>query len=152
MNTHAPGRHTVRLREHRQVGRPQVDVFTYAADFSNIEHWDPGVVSSTKVTDGPVGVGTRYELEVRFGFGTIPMIYEITVYEPHSRVVLVGRSAKLHAVDEIRFSGDGTTTLIDYAADLAFLSFLTYLTPLMGPVLKKVGTRALDGLAKAFGT
>jgi len=143
---------TVRLHEQRTVASPQSEVFAYAADFSNIGDWDPGVVASSKMTDGPVGVGTRYQLEVKFVTGMIPMVYEITAYEPDTRVVLVGSSTKLHAVDEIRFAGDGPTTLIDYTADLTFLSFFRYLVPVMGPALKKVGTRAVDGLAKALQT
>ena len=150
MSTETQSRHTVRLHEKRRVEKPRADVFTYAADFSNIENWDPGVVSSTKITDGPIGVGTKYELDVKFGLGTIPMIYEITVYEPATRVVLVGTGTQLHAVDEMRFATDGDTTVIDYTADLTFLNFFKYLTPLMQPALRNVGTRALDGLAKAL--
>lgn len=143
---------TVRLQEQRTVDTAQAEAFAYGADFSNIGDWDPGVVASTKITEGPVGVGTRYELEVKFGSGTIPMVYEISTYEPPTRVILVGTSTKLHAVDEIRFTGDGTATRIDYTADLTFLSFFKYLVPLMRPALRKVGARALDGLAKALQT
>lgn len=150
MSANAPSRHTVRLHEQRRVPKPQAHVFTYAADFSNIENWDPGVVSSTQLTDGPVGVGTRYELDVKSGSGTIPMVYEVTVYEPDHRVVLVGTGTKLHAVDEIRFTSEGDTTVIEYTADLTFLNFLRYLTPLMQLAVRNVGKRALDGLAEAL--
>jgi dehydrogenase/reductase SDR family protein 12 len=141
---------TVRLHERRTVPTPQREAFAYAADFSNIEDWDPSVISSAKIGDGPVGVGTRYELDVRFGSGTIPMIYEITDYQPDTRVVLVGTSPKLHAVDEIRLSSEHDATVIDYAADLTFGSVLKYVAPLMRPALRNVGTRALDGLAEAL--
>lgn len=143
-------RWTTRLVEQRRVVEPQVAVFTYTADFSNIEDWDPGVLSSSKVTDGPVAVGTRYELEVKFGSGTTPMTYEITAYEPEDRVVLVGTGPKLHAVDEIRFSTQDDMTVIDYTADLTFRTLFRYVVPLIKPALDRVGKRALDGLVEAL--
>jgi hypothetical protein len=107
-------------------------------------------MSSNKITDGPVGLGTRYELEVRFGSGTSPMIYEITVYEPDHRVVLAGSGEKLLATDEIRFATHDNMTVIDYTADLSFLNFFKYLGPLLRPRLEKVGEDALNGLVKAL--
>jgi len=146
--TERPADHKAfRLIEQRWVERAQDEAFTYTADFSNIEDWDPGVASSRRLGQGPVGVGSQFELEVEFGSGTMPMVYEITEYEPSDRVVLVGRGDKLVAVDEIRFSRHDNMTVIDYTADLTFLNWFRYVTRFMGPTLKKVGTKALNGLA-----
>ena len=137
----------VRLIEQRWVERAQAEAFFYTADFSNIADWDPGVVSSRRLGQGPLGVGSRFELEVEFGSGTMPMVYEITEYEPSDRVVLTGRGDKLVAIDEIRFSQHDNMTVIDYTADLTFLNWFRHFTRFMGSSLKKVGTKALDGLA-----
>ena len=67
----------VRLQETRYVDRPLDEVFDYVADFDNIEDWDPGVEASKRQGD-TVGPGTKFDLEVRFGSGTAPMVYEIT--------------------------------------------------------------------------
>ncbi len=75
------------------------------------------------------------------------MVYEITEYEPDSRVVLVGRGEKLDAVDDIRFDTQDNMTAIQYTADLSFHTSLRYLTRILSKRLKKVGTEALDGLA-----
>lgn len=140
----------VRLVEQRWVQRPQDEAFAYTADFSNIQDWDPGVVASRKVTEGPVGLGTRFELDVKFGTGTTPMTYEITEFEPSERMVLVGRGEKLIAVDEIRFARHDNLTVIDYTADLTFLNYFRHFTRILGPSVKKVGAKALDGLAGAL--
>ncbi|MFP3913444.1 MAG: SRPBCC family protein [Actinomycetota bacterium] len=131
----------------RQVQRPRDEVFAYTADFSHSAEWDPGVVSSRRIGEGPVERGARFALEVEFGSGTTPMTYEITEYEPDSRVVLVGRGEKVEAVDEIRFESRDGTTLIDYTADLTFHNYLKYLGPFVSPLIRRVGTRAMDGLA-----
>lgn len=141
----------VRLHETRLIDRPIAEVFDYTADFDNIENWDPGVASSKRLDDGPLGVGSRFELMVSFGASQIPMTYEITEYQPNERVVIIGRGEKLEAVDVIEFEdqGDGRT-VVDYTADLSFHNFVKYLTPVMGPVFKRVGEKAVDGLAEAL--
>lgn len=144
-----PGR-TVTLVERRSVSLPQGESFAYAADFSNIEQWDPGVASSRKRGDGAVGVGTQFDLDVKFGSRIVPMTYEITVFEPGDRVVLYGRGKGIEAVDEIRFSTDGDATIIDYTADLTFHNFIKYLGPLLPRLLAPVGEKALDGLVEAL--
>lgn len=140
----------MRLNEQRWVDLPKPEAFAYTSDFSNIADWDPGVAASEKVTEGPIGVGTEFDLKAKFGLGTIPMRYRITEYEPDTRVVLIGRGEPLEAVDEIRFETDGDLTRIDYTADLTFFNSLRFLGPLMSPALNKVGERALDGLVKAL--
>lgn len=141
----------VRLHETRIIERPAEEVFEYTADFENIEDWDPGIVSSKRLDDGPVGVGSRFELVASFGASQIPMTYEITQYLPNERVVLIGTGDQIEALDDIRFEdqGDGRT-MVDYTADLTFHNFMKYLAPFMGPVFKRVGEKAVDGLAEAL--
>lgn len=142
----------VRLHETRIIGRPLREVFEYTADFDNIEDWDPGVASSRRLDDGPVGVGSRFELVASFGTSQVPMIYEITEYQPNERVVFLGSGDQLDAVDEIRFEDKGEgQTLVEYTADLTFHNFIKYLTPFMGPIFKRVGEKAVDGLAEVLG-
>lgn len=131
------------------MDRPLGEVFDYVADFDNIEEWDPGVVASTRLGDA-VGPGTRFDLEVRFGAGTAPMVYEITEYDRPARVVLTGTNDRLVAVDEILFSTDRGRTRIDYTADLQFRGWYALVTPFIRGSLRKVGEKALEGLVRAL--
>lgn len=139
-----------RIHETRLIDRPIDAVFEYTADFGHIADWDPGIASSNPVGDDAVGVGSQFELDVAFGASRIPMVYEITDYEPNQRVVVVGRGEKIEAVDEILFTEQGGQTLVDYTADLTFHNYVKYLAPFMGSMFKKVGERALDGLKEAL--
>jgi hypothetical protein len=88
---------------------------------------------------------------VKFGASTSPMRYEITAYEPPSRVVLVGTGDKVDAVDEIRFTAVDGRTRIDYTADLDFKGILRFVAPVARGTMRKVGEKALDGLVEALG-
>lgn len=140
----------MRLKETRRINRPLSEVFEYTADFSNIEKWDPGVAASKEIGDGPVQRGSKFEVDAKFGTSTIPMIYEISVFEPNERVVLIGKGDTLGAVDDIRFREVDGGTVVDYTADLTFLNWVRFAAPLMSPLLRRVGTRALDGLVSAL--
>lgn len=136
----------MKLHEERWVNQPTDVVFAYTADFSNIEEWDPGVANSSRIGDGAVGVGTKFDLDVRFGGSTAPAVFEITEYEQNERVKLKGSSKSWTAIDEIRFESVDVTTRIIYTTEITLNNFLKYLTPLLGPVFNRVGRRALDGL------
>jgi len=45
------------------IGRPVEEVFDYASDHMREPEWNPGMRSIRMLTEGPVGLGTRYEME-----------------------------------------------------------------------------------------
>ena len=141
----------MRLNETRIIDRPIGEVFAYTADFANSEEWDPGVKSATRVDTGELGAGSKFDLIFEFGGSRMPMVYEITGYEPEKSVVLRGEGETFGAVDEIAFTKvTKESTRVEYTADLRFDNFLKYLGPLLGPFLKPMGRRALDGLKTAL--
>ena len=124
--------------------------FAYIADFANAMHWDPGVATSERVDQGPVGVGARYHLRVRLGRRVAPMEYRISVFEPSHRVVLVGQGSGVAAVDEIRFAPDGTGTRIDYAADIRLGGAFRLVQPFLGRQFARIGREALEGMRRTL--
>jgi carbon monoxide dehydrogenase subunit G len=141
-----------RLHEIIQTSSPIDDAFPFVADFANAMHWDPGVETSERVDDGPVGVGARYRLGVRLRGRVAPMEYRITVFEPPHRVVLVGEGSGVAATDDIRFAPnpDGTGTRIDYTADIHLQGLLRLAEPFLGGAFAKVGRDARDGMQRTL--
>lgn len=136
----------MRLHELRRVLRPRPEVFAYAADLANAEEWDPIVISARQVGSDPVGPGAKFELVVRFGAASIPMLYEIAEYEPDYRVVLAGRNDHVEVVDEIKFLDDGEDTIIDYTGNLHFSGYFKFAGPLIAPFIRRAGRRSVDAL------
>jgi uncharacterized protein YndB with AHSA1/START domain len=50
-----------------EIARTPEDVFDYLADQGNEVDWNPDCVSMEKLTDGPVGVGTRFRAKWKQG-------------------------------------------------------------------------------------
>jgi carbon monoxide dehydrogenase subunit G len=42
------------------IDRPKEEVFDFLSDMRNEMKWNPGVESMEKLTDGPIGLGTKY--------------------------------------------------------------------------------------------
>jgi carbon monoxide dehydrogenase subunit G len=124
--------------------------FPFVADFANSSRWDPGVASSERLDQGPLGVGARYRLGVRMGGRVSPMEYTISVYEPGRRVVLTGIGSSVSAVDEVRFEPSGTGTHIDYTADIRLGGLLRLAQPFLGGAFRQIASKALAGMQRTL--
>jgi carbon monoxide dehydrogenase subunit G len=138
------------LNEELKVSRPLDEVFGLVGDFANAEVWDPGVEESRAITEGPVRVGSRYELTVVFNGRRLPMTYEVTAFDPPRRVELVGTGSTVDARDDIRFEATDEGTRILYMADLRLKGVLRVAEPLLRSKFEQVGRRAMEGMRAAF--
>jgi dehydrogenase/reductase SDR family member 12 len=138
------------LEETLEVDRPLEDVFAFVGDFANTKDWDPGVAGATKVTDGPIEVGTRYAVDVVFNGRTLPMTYEVTAWDPPNHVALMGEGSTVRAVDDIRFEATETGTRIRYSADLRLKGVLRLVEPFLGKRFDETGKAAMAGMRRAL--
>ncbi len=134
------------ISESITVPVPIEDVFSYTADFTNVDQWDPGVVSSQARNEEPVAIGSEFDLIVAFGRSRVPMVYRVTELDAPSRVVLVGEGKGLTAVDTIEFTEIGGGTRVDYTAELEFRNFVRLIERFMGRVFDNIGRKAVAGL------
>ena len=139
-----------RLHETIDSSLPVEDAFAFVADFANAQHWDPGVATSERIDEGPVGLGSRYRLGVRMRGSVSPMESRITKWEPTSRVVLTGEGSSVAAVDEIRFAATPTGTRIDYTADIHLTGWMRLVEPFAGRQFAKIAKDALGGMQRAL--
>ena len=140
----------IRLRKTIEVARPIDEVFAYVSNIGNAAQWDPGVAESRRSGSGPVGVGTVFELRVRFGPRSIPMQYAIREFDRPRRVLLEGKSDSVHALDDIGFVATPRGTRITYTADISLLGASRIVEPLLQGTLDRVGRNAVRGLEAAL--
>ena len=83
-----------------EIARTPEDVFDYLSDLGNEVRWNPDCVSMEQLTDGPVGVGTRFRAKWKQG----PVIFpEVTAYErPRTWTYVERRLHRLRAHDHPR--------------------------------------------------
>lgn len=126
------------------------ECFTYVADFASCAEWDPGVATASLRDGSRVGIGAIYDVAVIFGSRRLPMVYEVTHWDPPNHVTLRGAGVTVLAVDDITFEPTLNGTRINYTADLRMRGVLAPITPLLRKKFEALGDAAMKGMAEAF--
>ncbi len=138
---------TTRLDETIEVARPLNEAFAYISEFNRIEEWDPAVAKGIRLTDGPLGVGTKFRIDMKAGFS---LYYTVTEWEAEHRLLMTVDSKVFTAVEEILFVKTPTGTRIRYIAIFTFPSALTLLAKTFPGVMDRVGKSAVAGMKRAL--
>lgn len=69
-----------------KIDCPREEVFTFLANFENEPLWKANVMEKKKITDGPIGVGTRWREKVRVVGPPAVNTFEVTEYEPSRKL------------------------------------------------------------------
>jgi uncharacterized protein YndB with AHSA1/START domain len=126
------------------IDRPVEQVFDYVADQRNEPIYNPQMLQSEKITDGPIGVGTRFRATARAQRRTVEMLIEITEYDRPRRL---GSRTAMASVD---VNGGSTFEPVDGATRMSWSwevsphGPLRLLGPLVAPCWAQAGTRDLD--------
>lgn len=141
------------MAHYRTTVHSRLDVdeaFAYLADFTHSAEWDPGVVEAQRLTEAPVGLGTRFRV-VALSLGRrIPLEYQVTAYEPAKRVELTAENAMIRSFDQISFTTTGTGTNVTYDADLRGRGPFRLGDPVLALAFRRIGNRARGGLQEAL--
>jgi uncharacterized protein YndB with AHSA1/START domain len=91
MNATASGtitdRRTAVIETAIDIARPAETVFGYCSDHTNEIDWNPAMRRVAKITDGPVGAGTRYEMQFLPGR---PVAAECVRFDPPASWAVTG--------------------------------------------------------------
>ncbi|NND82079.1 MAG: SDR family NAD(P)-dependent oxidoreductase [Gammaproteobacteria bacterium] len=126
------------------------DAFDYIVDFSRIDEWDHTIVSAKKVSDGAIGLGTRFDVVFSMGPRKTPIAYEITEFDYPNRAVLTGTSDNFTAVDTVTLSKTAQGCHVNWHAELEFKGTAAKLVPLLEKKIKAGGAKTIRDLAVAL--
>ncbi len=133
---------------------PPATAFALVADFTTTASWDPLISAARRLPGGPggPGVGDRVEVDLAMGGRTIPAVYETTLHEPPSRVVLETRGSWFRGRDDIRVAAGATpgTSEVTWDATFALRGPLALLDPVLARGFRTVAARAVEGLRAAL--
>lgn len=85
-----------RIRGRLDIARPVEEVFDTVADQRRRPRYNPGMVSSFKLKDGPIEIGTRFEAKVLSRGRQLPMSIDDTAFERPR--LIASRSAMAGAI------------------------------------------------------
>jgi hypothetical protein len=127
------------------IRRPVEDVFAFLADFQNVPKWNYAIVETTKVSPGPVGVGTTYR-QIRSVPSRSEESFEVTVFEPASQLEVQGQIGPFRARISYLLEPTGSDTRLRNAVDLGFSGLSSLVAPLAAARVKHAVAANLDTL------
>lgn len=68
------------------INRPQQEVFDFMSNFENDAQWQSGLVSTKRISDGPIGVGSTWRQASKFLGREIEFDIEMISYDPPHQV------------------------------------------------------------------
>ncbi|HET6339784.1 MAG TPA: SRPBCC family protein [Polyangiales bacterium] len=136
-----------RLHTRRSPGA----AFDFISDFRHASLWDPRTESVRKVTDGPIGRGTKFLLRARL-LGSLGMDfpYAIVEYEQPRVIVFAGRTQFFEYRERVTFAPDGTGTTIEWDAAMDLRSLLALGNPFLSLLYQRIGDDATSGIARVL--
>ncbi len=161
--------HILEMHEQFDVPRTSEDVFNYIADFSRIDEWDHTIVSAEKTSDGPLAVGSQFDLVYKRGLRRVPIRYTITEFIPNERLVMTGVANTFTAVDTVTISQTPTVKNdslsktptvkngqiphnchVDWHTEVKFNGAAAKVVRLLESSIKKAGAKTIQSLAAAL--
>jgi len=78
------------------INRPVEEVFAFVADQTNAPRWQQGLLEVQRITDGPLGVGTKHTAVRKFMGRRVEATNEYIGYVPNEEITFTGRSGPAH--------------------------------------------------------
>ena len=133
---------------------PVAEVFALFTDLDSLPARVKDITKIERLTDGPVGVGTRYK-ESRIVFKKEETLaFEVTAFEPPARFEIVAHSCGAEFRTDHRFTPDGAGTRVDLVvtsrAESWFAWLFTPLAYLMMSMCKKSLIADLNSMEAAL--
>ena len=119
------------------VARPPKEVFDFIANSDNASKIVQSVSSMVKLTEGPVGVGTRYR-ETRLMNGKEQQAeLEIVEFEPTRKYAMQNVTEGIETVYRYNFQPERDGTRIDLVCEIKAKGIKKLMLPLVAAILKK---------------
>ena len=116
------------------IRKPVEEVFGTVIDVANFPRWNPTTPSARKLTAGPTGEGTQFELEIK-GFGKV--LQELQEFRPNQQVRIVPHFKVLTGGHRFIFTADRNGTRIDHELEMTPNGIFKIFIPFMGIMGRK---------------
>lgn len=119
------------------IARAPEDVFDFVADERNEPRYNPEMTTVQKLTDGPIGVGTRWRATVVSRGRPLSMEIEVTEFSRPARLGSVTRMTTARITGGLTFAPAAGGTLMSWSWNLEPKGAMRLLGPVFGAVGRK---------------
>ena len=132
-----------------EVDRPTEEVFAFVSDPTNDPKWHSDILEASKITEGPIAVGSRFRWLLKF-MGKKEAEVEVTAYQPSSSAQLKMTKGPVHPTVTYRFEPTATGTRFTRHIDLEPEGFFKIMAPMMKSMIRKGNAKFVENLKQAL--
>ena len=114
------------------IHRPVETVFDFVADETNEPRYNPSMLRAERISDGPIGTGTRFATELKTMGRAMAMTVEFTRFERPQLLASTTRSWAMQTEGELTFEPVDGGTRMRWSWDVRPRGPLKLITPLIG--------------------
>ncbi len=119
------------------INRPVEPVFDFVADECNEPRYNPQMLRAEKISEGPIGLGTRFHAQTTSRGRTVELILEITAYDRPRRLASSAHMAEMDIQGTLAFEPCGDRTRMHWSWDVKPHGMLKLMTPFVAFVGKR---------------
>jgi hypothetical protein len=116
------------------IRKPIAEVFDAVIHVEDFPKWNPTTKGARQLTEGEIGLGTTFELEIK-GFGK--PLQRVGEFEPNRRFCIVPEVKSLGGGHRFLFTAQGDATRIDHELEMTAKGAFKLFAPLMGMIGRK---------------
>ena len=116
------------------IRRPVDVVFEFVADMRNEPIYNPNMLVSEKVTEAPIGVGSRFRATGRSGRRQVEMQIEYTAFDRPNLIASTTRMAAADFSGNLTFTTTPVGTLLRWSWQVLPKGAMRILTPVFAPI------------------
>ena len=128
------------------IDRPPQQVFDFVADERNEPRYNPRMLSAEQISEGPIGLGTRFQTELKTMSGTMPMVVEFTGFERPQRLASMTRSAMMDTEGALTFEPVPDGTRMRWSWDVRLRGAMRAMRPFVGAIGRRQERRVWGAL------
>jgi hypothetical protein len=132
------------------IDRPVDEVFDFVADERNEPRYNPRMRLAEKITEGPIGIGTRFRAETVSMGRAIEMVIEFTDLERPRRIVEVARVPSMDINGILTFEPVPGGTRMRWSWSLTPRGALRLLAPVIGRMGRRQEQAIWSGLKRVL--
>ena len=140
----------IKVTANVEVGRPVEQVFAFLSDIGNAPRWQRGVVSSKKISDGPMAVGTKFTESMHVMGMKFDADCEVTAFEPPRRITMIADGKIVHYQGTFNLEPSSLGTRLSVDALVALKGFWRLLSPLISGEIRKESQAELEDIKRVI--
>jgi uncharacterized membrane protein len=126
--------------------RPVQEVFDYISDFQNSPQWQAGLMGVGRITEGPIGIGTRFT-SMRKAMGRkMESGIEFTAFELNKKLAIKSYSGTSPFKQTFLFEEIPGGTLVNMVFELELGGIMNLAEPLVAPRVRREMKTDFDNL------